>query len=182
MCSRAGALLAAIAISNSFKPEVRLMLDRSYPVASFIREAVNQRLAAPVSSLSLKADLPLPLFLNQLYIRHPSLPAGGSAWLELVYQAILNVICFSLAFMVWGCCCYVISSVWLERCSGGLTRREQWGGLVIGAAGAALLAALAFGITAPLLTLLTLDSLRLEHSTLFQLMWAVVDRMGIWWN
>lgn len=182
MCSRAGALLAAIAISISFKSEIRVVLVHSYPVTSLIRQTVSRRLAVPVSSLSLKTDLPFPLFINQLYARYPSLSVGSSSWLELMCQAILNVLCFCLAFLVWGCSCYVASSFWLKRCSSGPTRGERWRGLVIGAAEAALLAVLAFGISLPFLTLLPFEPLHLEHSVLFQLMWTVVDQTGVWWN
>ncbi len=182
MCSRIGALLVAVAISTSYKPEVRVLLSRHYPLALFIRETINRRMATPVSGISLKADQTLPLFINQLYMRHGYLPAGGGTLFDLTCQAILNVICFSLACLAWGCTCYVVSSVWLKRRPIDPGRVEKWGGLIMGAVGAALTATLAFGIILPLLALLTPNSLGFEHSALFQLMWSVVDRTGIWWN
>jgi len=184
MCSRLVSLSVALAISNSFKSEVRLMIVRRYPVVNYVREMISSRLAAPVISLPPGADPELPFYLAPLYIRHPSLPAGGSIWLDLICQAIINVLCFSLAFMVWGGSCYLITSIWLERDSIRSTRLDRWCGFMIGAAGSVIIVALGAGIVVPLLILagLPFESLCLEQSTLFQLVWLVVDRLGIWWN
>ena len=91
-------------------------------------------------------------------------------------QALLNVLCFCLAFLVWGSGCYVISAAWVKKGAGGITRREQWVGVMIGVAGAVLLAALVIGVGVPLLTLLPFGALRLEQSALFQYVWVIAIR------
>ena len=67
-----------------------------------------------------------------------------------------------------------------EKGAGGITRREQWVGVMIGVAGAVLLAALVIGVGVPLLTLLPFGALRLEQSALFQYVWVIAIRLQIW--
>jgi len=183
MFNRVCALLSAIGISSCFKQEIQSILDRTYPVAGFVRETVTRRFATPVALQSFGTESSILQLLNRLQIKVPPFPvgSGNSVGLELICLVVLNAIYFGLAFVFWLLICNVLFSFYQKRIPGALTRPEQLAGLGMGVVSAGLSAALVLGIALPLSSVfLPFDLPGTGHSVLFQMVRSLIGYMGIW--